>query len=162
MFVDGGGAPGWLAPEMIAFINARTGDPVDRWKIDSHTNVFGLGLLLFAMMTLQPELEQPHYIGPNARMDDGWDIYSFPSANFYSRELRALVKGCLRPLPNDRLKWPDIMARLDAARDPNGLNLVDGTDLRLIHPNEANCLYYNRVDPYEIGRAAANLPPPPG
>ena len=111
----GSGTPGYLAPEQLSFVGSASGEPVDRFKLLAHTNVWGVGSIMNALM-------QRIAIPPLSYMGGELQHKTSDGANErYSAELCTLVNSCLAFDPARRPSFSDLrgmIARCVDSRSP--------------------------------------------
>ncbi|KAK5121130.1 hypothetical protein LTR85_005614 [Meristemomyces frigidus] len=49
----GSGTPGYLAPEQLAYMDVETREPVDEFQLLAHTNVWGIGAIMWSLAHCQ-------------------------------------------------------------------------------------------------------------
>ena len=126
---NGMGTQGFMAPEQLRYINAGTHRPLDEWKLHSKTNVFGIGVILWCLVTLDTAPRQPVWL--HRGEDDttlGLNPATHPSVGRYSLPLRELIERCLSFRSNDRPSFRemlDIILR-ETQEGPGGPNRARG------------------------------------
>lgn len=127
---------GFVAPEQNSYVDADTLEPVDDERILAHTNIYGIGALMYSIITMnQPR--QPEFLGTGER--DLLNIWADAPEFEYSWELLYLVHWCLRFKPADRPSPEDLFACITTAidwgptiNDPHPRNLAQG--MEVMHP----------------------------
>lgn len=87
-----GGTMGWMAPE-------QDGYPPHPHPVTSATNVYQIGLLMCALMTLHVPQFQPRSSDTN---EDADQLFPEPDDTIYSANLISFAKSCIRMEPQDR------------------------------------------------------------
>ena len=89
------GTEGFLAPEQRRWVDGQSLQPIDEWRLNAKTNVYGVGMILWCLVTLQMNGEQPIWLGVG---EDDETVRQLPNeypADQYSDELRSLIEECL-------------------------------------------------------------------
>ena len=160
MYNGGSGTKGFRAPEQRRWVDSATSQLIDEWALDSKTNVYGVGMILWCMVTLDSQPEEPLWLG---RGDMDRTLVPLPvafPANLYSVELRQLIGECLSFFPANRPTFREILTRVDQATGGGGP--VD----RSLGMRNSTAPYQARLaqrlrdapDPYRLGLARINIP----
>lgn len=122
IFKDGIGTEGFKAPEQCHFVDRDTRDPVDEFKLLSHTNVYGIGKIMWCLLATDNEPEQPQWLEDDRTTFDSTLIAKSP----FNEELVDLVTACLEFDPADRPSFTEILTTIETHLDVNGQNLAQG------------------------------------
>ncbi|EME46732.1 hypothetical protein DOTSEDRAFT_22768 [Dothistroma septosporum NZE10] len=170
-FYQGAGTHGCMAPEQIAYVDNNSLAPVDVWPLGEKTNVFGVGIVLYCLVTQQHTPRRQAWWLGDGSTDRTYKL-SLPGggpdpaqnfANQYSPELRRLIDECTK---YDRGARADF-ARLRYLFNQAITNWMGGED-----PGITKGMYWGtafagvqiaeqvltRNDVYAIGLARANVP----
>jgi len=109
---------------MRPYVDWETLEPIDRNKILSHTNTFGVGLIMYCLATVNiaPSRDM-HFLG-----DDVQHIFNVaadvqaqaPGPPVYSRELLGLIQECIAYDPAARPSFGRIIQSIDTAINEGG------------------------------------------
>ncbi|KAK3708757.1 hypothetical protein LTR37_011278 [Vermiconidia calcicola] len=115
----GGGTLGFLPPEQRSYIDRRTREPVDAFKLLAHTNVWGVGAIMWSFVHGgQPHPDwQPDYL-PGGKMTYG---ISDKAKKAYSDELLECIEECLSFNPAERPSFAELRESIEGV-------LEDGED----------------------------------
>lgn len=107
------GTPSFRAPEQRRFLDVDTLEPIDGdWRLGPWTNVYGIGLILYCLITLRQSPPGTLYLGDgedDERLKPPED--SSPS-DTYSPELRELVWQCLQFDDTERIEFQDMLREI--------------------------------------------------
>ena len=113
----GDGTPGLLAPEQKRFFDADDLTPIDDFALSSWTNVYGVGLILWILITYDGG--PPDYNGPKQRewlgtglQHDPLDFSANTPALTYSQSLREMIMSCLEYDVLQRPTFQDLQRRI--------------------------------------------------
>lgn len=155
---NGVGTDGFLAPEQRRYVMSDTGERVDDFQLLAHTNVWGVGIIMYCLVTLEEYPVQLEYLDVEQP--------TLPRTR-YSEDLIDLINGCLRFNPEFRQTFRglrDSIARHTGAAGAGGNDrseqMRSGTAGQ--HSLDRNRLYYAKADEYALGfRYPSELPPLP-
>ena len=143
---------------MRAYIDRAMATPFDRRPLTSKTNVWGVGMIIYCLITLTTHPEQSDWLG-----DPALDIPS--SANdqvmAYSPRLHLTVQRCLEYDPTMRWTFRQIIASINTSIQENGLNLAQGMRVASARPYiqaRADELLTLPNDVYALGMDRNQLP----
>ncbi|KAK4626504.1 hypothetical protein CLAFUW4_04258 [Fulvia fulva] len=60
------GTQGFYAPEQMDYVNRNTHAPLNPWPLDEKTNLFGVGLILYCLVTQKRNAPQAYWLGDGA------------------------------------------------------------------------------------------------
>ena len=126
---DGAGTVGFKAPEQMRWIRSDNWEPVNEWRLNSKTNVFACGLILWCLVGEERAPPEPDWLG---RSDEDTTLelqYEDDDPELvYSRELIDLINHCLSFRPQDRPTFEQMLARILQETDrPSGtISLAKG------------------------------------
>lgn len=156
MYVDGGGTEGYWAPEQFSSVSVPDMKPIDRFKMLAHTNVWGVGMIIYAMAALDPDPLQPAWLGTGENDGNQTDVANMKN---YSDHLTDLVQECIQFHPDKRPSWTEVLERIDQAMNEGTLNLAN--DLKAaeaIDVQDEDYLHFVPEDEYAIRLAFDDLP----
>ncbi|KAK4626372.1 hypothetical protein CLAFUW4_04240 [Fulvia fulva] len=135
------GTPSFLAPEQHNYINFQTLESMNPHKLGEKTNVWGMGAILWSLVTLKNGPDNPpDWIGRNPegdmtyRLEDD-EAYATGMGNGdnsdddeeeksnawrYTPALRRLIDSCLSHNPDDRPDFASMLATIQAEGDDPG------------------------------------------
>lgn len=130
----GEGTDGFLAPEHSSWIDAQTWAPIEVRRLDSKTNVYGMGLILWCLIMREQNPPQPLWLG-DGNNNTALVLPAAPGqrAHHYSKALGDLVESCVRFRPMNRPSFQTILDIIWHSTDespgaPNlALNMRTGT-----------------------------------
>lgn len=155
-YVNGGGTTGFLAPETHTYVSVPDLRPIDRFKMLAHTNVWGVGMIMFCTIALELRPDVLQFIGNGEEPGDFHDVMAIRG---YSRQLRELIRDCLRFHPDNRPTWDEVLERIDEAMNEAGLHLCK--DLRTtaaVGEDHPEFLHHVPKDDYALGLSLLKLP----
>lgn len=156
LYVDGGGTRGFMAPEQASYVSLPDIRPIDRFQMLAHTNVFGVGMIIYCMAALKVNLWQPDFLGDGSERGDVHDAMAIKR---YSVHLRSLIRDCIRFQPNRRPTWVEILERIDAAFDPQRRNLAGNLqDCPPVDMADRNALRHLPAEKCAMDMALDDLP----
>ncbi|KAK5137978.1 hypothetical protein LTR08_005775 [Meristemomyces frigidus] len=160
IFVDGAGTPGFRAPEMRAYIDRGTALPVDSWPLSSKTNVWGVGMVIYCLVTLVTAPRQSDWLG-NPALDVPSSLAN--QAAVYNAQLHFLIGQCLHHDPARRWTFRQIIRAINTNIQENALDLAQGMRAPSVRPYTAartgNLLNHLPNDLYALGLNSNQLPP---
>lgn len=99
-----------MAPEQLSWLDHDTLEPMlDRWKINSKTNVFAMGMVLRCLLLGFQDLRQPLFLG-NGHHDTSLMMRGIE--DYYNVELVDLVRSCLAFGPAFRPTFRQLLTRI--------------------------------------------------
>ncbi|KAK5121264.1 hypothetical protein LTR85_005430 [Meristemomyces frigidus] len=162
ILIDGGGTTGFKAPEMRSYVDRATLQPIDRFQLLSHTNVWGFGMIMYCLVSLTVDPPQKDWLGdgdqdvPNVTADSRWP---------YGSELLDMIQDCLAYLPSARPSFGSLIKQIEAYLDEGGQrggglafgmrNVEEYGDDDIRDTYE---LSYFPVDAYKVGMDRGQLP----
>lgn len=106
----GSGTPGYRAPEQLPFIDEETRERVDAFKLLAHTNVWGVGAIMWSLAhrhNISPGTE-PDYLPHGSK--------EMPVGNkdtqHLSQDLMNAIRACMRFDPADRITFQKLHANI--------------------------------------------------
>lgn len=106
------GTIGYRSPEQRVWIDRRTFERVNQWPMGQHSNVFGVGLLLYSLIEMKGLSSDPSYIGLPPYHD--YDLE--PGHRGYSDRLLTMVSQCLRYDYRERPTFQDLLTQVQSHR----------------------------------------------
>ncbi|KAF2163784.1 hypothetical protein M409DRAFT_25966 [Zasmidium cellare ATCC 36951] len=154
---QGPGTPGYRAPEHDGFVSAQTLRPLGG-KMLACTNVWGIGIILYCLITTQVDPDQPGWLG-----DPQDETMYYPANNdkykFYSQELIEVLMACLTIDESVRAGPAQLLRQIRNTLLRRGQNthmgMMDGTASEVLQA--INALTFT-PDQYALGMVQANLP----
>jgi serine/threonine protein kinase len=145
----GAGTPGYLAPEQQKYMDRETGTPVDVFQLLAHTNVWGVGLLIWCLI-------HGRSIAPQAQPEFYWrtENNKFTCAieravGNQHRVFARLVEQCLQFNPADRPSF----ANLRRAVDKSMPSRIQAAKAGTLGPSEREELHGLPSQRYRVGMA---------
>ncbi|KAK5117219.1 hypothetical protein LTR85_008987 [Meristemomyces frigidus] len=157
IYLDGGGTYGFRAPETRSYLDRTTLDPLDRWPLSNYTNIWGFGMIIYCLMSLDNRPAQKDWLG-NANMDV--PNVGADARMAYSNELVQEVRQCLSPDPTTRPDFQGLLPRIQSCIQNLGLaqgmqnQTVDAMELPFL------TLVHQPQDGYALGLHRNLIPPP--
>lgn len=155
------GTPGYHAPEQLEYANLNTYESMNTEKLLAHTNVFGIGMTMAAVMSRQnpPVI---NYLGPLNHHRLRLQVRNMlPHNHGYSNWLIDLVQQCISVEVWRRPTFKDLMLDIERNIDVNRRNLARGMQHpHLLAPDQVRLYDLSHVkrDAYTVGLARAQLP----
>lgn len=109
----GPGTHGFLPPEQMRFIDSETREPVDAFKLLAHTNVWGVGAIMFSLVQnrVPTSREQPTYLPGQEEFEYSINPYFRHSV---THALLDAIQECLRFDPSTRPTFKELRSRIDS------------------------------------------------
>lgn len=125
------------------------------------SKVWGVGIILYCLMTNQIYPEQPDWYG-NPAHERMYDPANNPDFAHYSQHLRRLLSSCLHPNAATRGSPTQLLTNIRHALNNFGPATHKGmmNNTANLGVVMANGLRYALVDDYALGLAIQGLPPP--
>ncbi|KAK4626503.1 hypothetical protein CLAFUW4_04259 [Fulvia fulva] len=133
-FYRGAGTPGCRAPEQIEYVDNNNLTPLNGWPLNEKTNVFGMGIILYCLVTQRStSKKQAWWLGDGTgdrtyqlELPGGVPNPAQNFANRYSPELRRLIDRCTaydqaaRPdFATLRAMFTAVITQNNGGEDPN-------------------------------------------
>lgn len=104
------GTPGFKAPEQQQWVENNTFEYLDEHRLDHKTNMYGVGMILWCLVSRNHRPEQPTWLG--IAQDN--QTLAFPDPRHfpldqYSDELLDLVQQCIAFDPVDRPNFSEVL-----------------------------------------------------
>lgn len=162
-FNHGWGTSGFQAPEQFKWCDLADLSPINEWRLNAKTNVYGIGIILRCLVLNETFAEfpapQPMWLG----VGDQDTTLNFPPggpAAHYNNTLKNLISDCLRFQPEQRPTFTNLQQRITSHTHTPGitdfsLGMRDnsaGLQVRL-----AQSVLFP-VDEYRIGMQRHELP----
>lgn len=159
---QGPGTESFRAPEIAQFVDQQTLQPVGE-RISSCTNVWGVGIILYCLMTNIVYPDQPNWYGDPSN-EDMYLPANNPQHAHYSQHLLQLLTDCLEGNAAVRQSPAQLLTYIRTSLNNNGavthLGMMDGTANQGVV--SANELQHLPPDSYRLGAAMMGLPPRKG
>ena len=154
---EGVGTRGFLAPEQRRYVNQTNLLPIDNGRLNAKTNVWGIGQIIYCLVTLKWNPDQPNWLGDG--FDEGSppvDATDGPFVMGYSNTLLNLIRNCLSFQPWNRPTFAGLhnsifmATRVGAGAGPLSQGMHDASaTLATMH----NVRLRHGVDRYMVGLA---------
>ena len=120
---DSEGSHGFRPPEQFRWVDPGTMTPVDECRLNSKTNVFGVGCILYCLVTLRDRPPVPAWLG-NGNLDQTLAIPIGWPAGQYSWPLHRFIGDCLRFRQNNRPSFAALLQRINThtGGNPGGVD----------------------------------------
>ena len=143
---------------MRAYVDRASGDPVDRQPLTGKTNVWGVGMIIYCLITLITRPRQSDWLG-----DPALDIPNSQNneAMAYSFRLHNVLRQCLDYNPATRWTFRQIIQNIDISIQENLFNLAQGMRAASVRPYtqaRADNIPILPNDVYALGLSQNHLP----
>nr|POE80018.1 g2-specific protein kinase fin1 [Quercus suber] len=159
-----GGTPGFIPPEQTAYIDPRTYQTVYDHKLAAYTNVYGIGLIMNCLMTLEAVPVQRDFLGDlNDTVNQDAPVRAkmvYP----YSKALVDLVTFSVVANPHRRASFATILQTIDAITRENDEQHLHGmrTPYNVtLEVRRQQAISVVLRDEYAVGLSVDELPPRP-